>query len=70
MGRLLEAAREAGAVGYEAIGEGTHLELVYEDGDGVELVVRVWRVSHGERRVRARGSEVSGGVGGWRWLGK
>lgn len=67
MGRLLEAAREAGAVGYKAIGEETHLELVYEDGDRVELVVRVWRVSHGERRVRARGSELSGGVRWWWW---
>lgn len=29
-----------------------YLELVYEDGDGVELIVRIWRVSHGERGVR------------------
>jgi len=64
VGRLLEAGREAGAAACEAIGEETHLELVYEDGDGVELVVRIWRVSHGERRVRARGSELGDGGGG------
>lgn len=30
-----------------------YLELIDEDGDGVELIVRVRRVSHGEQRGRA-----------------
>lgn len=33
----------------EQVGDVAYLELVDEDGDGVELVVRIRRVSHGER---------------------
>jgi hypothetical protein len=50
---------------------GAHLELVNEDGNGVELVVCVLRVRHDERRADVQRSELAVCLfaeGGW-WYG-
>lgn len=46
-------------VGVGVEGDISYLQLVDEHGDGVELIVRIRRVSHGER-VGRRGTLVEG----------
>lgn len=45
-----------------AAGDCTHLQFVYEHGDGVELIVRIRRFSHGELGWAGDGGRM--GVGG------